>query len=90
MGNEAHFGQGTEDILVTTSSVESILEIVKISRKVQKKIRQNLFWAFGYNLLAIPLAAVGLLHPLFAEIAMVASTLSVFINSNLLRNVRIS
>lgn len=90
MGKETDLGHGTEDILVTKSSVKSIVEIARLSKEVQNKIGQNLFWALGYNMIAIPLAAFGLLNPLIAEIAMLASSLSVLINANLLRTKRIS
>ncbi|MEK6825629.1 MAG: cation-translocating P-type ATPase [Nanoarchaeota archaeon] len=85
IGNESDVGHGTEDILITKSSISGVSEIAKFSRQVQRKINQNLFWAFGYNVLAIPLAVSGLLHPIIAELAMLASMLSIFINANLLR-----
>jgi Cu+-exporting ATPase len=56
-----------------------------ISRHTWRKIRQNLFWAFVYNSLGIPLAAVGLLSPMMAGAMMAASSVSVVANALLLK-----
>ncbi len=53
------------------------------------EIKQNLFWAFAYNILMILLAIAGFIHPVFAEIAMALSSITVVTNANLLRRERI-
>ena len=58
---------------------------LEISRKTYAKIRQNLFWAFIYNLIGIPLAAFGLLNPVLAGAAMALSSVSVVSNALLLK-----
>ena len=80
-------GTGTDiaiesaDITLMSSSLAMIPRAVEISRSTFGKIRTNLFWAFFYNLVAIPLAVTGLLHPVVAEIAMAFSSITVVSNS---------
>jgi len=58
---------------------------VKLSKMTMRKIKQNLFWALGYNTGAIPIAAFGLLNPIIAAAAMSASSLSVVTNAATLK-----
>jgi len=65
-----------------------VADAVSISRRTWTKIRQNLFWAFIYNLVGIPLAAFGQLDPVLAGAAMAFSSVSVVSNALLLRRWR--
>ncbi|KAF0198084.1 MAG: Cu2+-exporting ATPase [Bacillota bacterium] len=88
-------GTGTDiaieaaDVTLVRGNLSAAVSAIKLSRATFKKIRQNLFWAFFYNVVAIPLAVVGLLHPVIAEVAMAISSVSVVTNANLLRRVNI-
>ncbi len=88
-------GQGTDiaieaaDITILRDKLELIPQAVQLSLQTFRKIRQNLFWAFFYNLIAIPLAVFGALHPVLAEIAMASSSVTVVTNANLLRRKKI-
>ena len=73
------------DIVLSGKNLQALYRAVKLSLATFKKIRQNLFWAFIYNLVAIPLAICGLLHPVIAEIAMALSSITVIGNANRLR-----
>ena len=89
-------GTGTDiaiesgDIILVRGDISGLVSAIKLSRETFKKIRQNLFWAFFYNIVAIPLATFGLMHPVFAEVAMAISSISVVTNANLLRRAVIS
>jgi P-type Cu+ transporter len=76
------------DITVVRSDLNAVVDAILLSRATLAKIRQNLFFAFVYNVLGIPLAALGMLNPVFAGAAMAASSLSVVGNALLLRRWR--
>jgi len=65
------------------------VQAINLSKATFRKIKQNLFWAFAYNVIAIPLAIAGVLHPVVAEIAMALSSVTVVTNANLLRRTKI-
>lgn len=73
------------DITLLRGDLKLIPLALRLSVETFRKIRQNLFWAFFYNLIAIPLAAFGVLHPVIAEIAMAISSITVVSNANLLK-----
>ena len=76
------------DITLIRSDLNAVVDAILLSRATLAKIRQNLFFAFAYNVLGIPLAALGMLNPVIAGAAMAASSLSVVGNALLLRNWR--
>jgi len=76
------------DVTLVKGELTAVLEAFHLSQITFRKIVQNLIWASGYNVAAIPIAALGLLHPMIGVIAMTASSLSVIGNSMLLRRVR--
>jgi Cu+-exporting ATPase len=72
------------DVTVIGGKIGKIPELIEISRKTMTKVKQNYFWAFIYNLVGLPLAALGLLNPMIAAAAMSLSSVSVITNSLLL------
>ncbi|MFC2083401.1 heavy metal translocating P-type ATPase, partial [Candidatus Bipolaricaulota bacterium] len=64
----------TGDITLVSGEISAVVRAIRLSRATFRKIKQNLFWAVFYNLIAIPLAVLGLLHPLIAEAAMALSS----------------
>jgi P-type Cu+ transporter len=78
------------DVTLVSGQLTKAVEAVRLSRATFRTIRQNLFWAWFYNAAAIPIAAIGLLHPMIGVIAMTTSSLSVVGNSLRLRRVDIA
>ncbi|MDN3519048.1 heavy metal translocating P-type ATPase [Aquisalimonas lutea] len=78
------------DVTLVRGELTKVVEAVNLSRLTFRKIVQNMFWAWGYNVAAIPIAATGLLHPMIGVVAMTASSLSVIGNSVLLKRARLS
>jgi Cu+-exporting ATPase len=76
------------DIILIRNDVRLVVSAIGLSRATMRKIRQNLFWAFIYNSFGVPIAALGWLNPMIAGAAMALSSLSVIVNSSLLRRYR--
>ena len=89
MGSGSDIAIEVGDIVLVKGSLIGVVQAINLSKATFKKIKQNLFWAFCYNVVAIPLAVAGLLNPIFAELAMALSSISVVANANLLRRKKI-
>jgi Cu+-exporting ATPase len=89
IGSGSDVAKETADIVLVSGSLHGVATAIRLSRATMRKIRQNLFFAFIYNVLAIPLAAFGLLNPLIAAGAMALSDVTVIGNALLLRRTKI-
>jgi Cu+-exporting ATPase len=76
------------DVTIIRTDLGAVVDAILLSRATRGKIRQNLFFAFAYNVLGIPLAALGFLSPVIAGAAMAMSSVSVVGNALLLRRFR--
>lgn len=89
MGTGTDIAIESGDIVLARGSLIGVVQAINLSKATFGKIKQNLFWAFAYNVIAIPVAVAGVLHPIIAEIAMALSSITVVTNANLLRRKKI-
>ena len=88
IGSGADVAKEAGDLLLLGNDLRDVVTAIGLSQATMTKIRQNLFWAFIYNGLGVPIAALGWLNPMLAGAAMALSSLSVIVNSSLLRSYR--
>ena len=89
IGSGSDIAKETGGIILIKDDIMDVGRAIKLSRITMKKIKQNLFWALIYNAAGIPVAAVGLLSPILAAVAMAFSSISVIANSSLLKRIKI-
>lgn len=90
IGSGSDVAKETGGIILVRNDVRDVVASIRLSRATMRKIKQNLFWAFFYNSVAIPVAALGFLNPVIASAAMALSSLSVIVNSALLKRLKLS
>jgi len=88
VGTGADIAIDAADVTLMRPDLQALADSIELARATVRKIRQNLFFAFAYNVLGIPLAAIGALSPVIAGAAMAASSVSVVGNALLLRRFR--
>ena len=81
MGTAADLTQLKADAVLLNGQLNSLVAAIETSKQTRKIIRQNMIWAFGYNVCALPLAAAGLVPPWLAAIGMSLSSLIVVLNA---------
>lgn len=90
IGSGADIAKETGGIILVKNDVRDVVAAIRLSRATMRKIKQNLFWAFIYNTIGLPIAAFGFLNPMIAAAAMALSSLSVIVNSSLLKGLKLS
>lgn len=86
MGSGTDIAIESSSIVIIRKNLSALVSAIALSKRTIRTIKQNLFWAFFYNVICIPLAALGLLNPMFAALAMSLSSVSVISNSLRIKN----
>lgn len=89
MGTGTDIAIESGDVVLIKGDIGNVLKAIILSQQIFTKIKQNLFWALFYNIVAIPIASMGLLHPAIAEIAMAFSSINVITNSLRLNKIKL-
>ena len=89
MGAGTDIAIDSAQVILLNNKIGDVVKTFVLSKKTMRTLKQNLFWAFIYNTIGIPLAALGLLNPMIAALAMAFSSVSVITNSLRLRNAKL-
>ena len=89
IGNGTDVAIESAEVVLISGDLSGVVKSIKLSKRTIAVIKQNLFWAFIYNVIGIPLAMLGLLNPMFAALAMSLSSVSVISNSLRLKKVKL-
>ena len=90
MGGGTDVAMQASDLTIVSGDLRLVVDAIRLSRATLRTIKANVFWAFAYNVAAIPLAAAGMMNPMWAGLAMASSSVFVVTNSLRLRRVKLS